>query len=276
MFFATLRLLHIFFFRALGSMFFYLFKKRRRIAISNIKKCQKFLENRIGDRVSPIKIVKKSFACLGQTLGDFLLLRKYTNKNIDKYVIAKNLNYLEEAVEKGNGVIISTAHFGSWELAAHYFALKGFKSLIIYNKFKKPVWFDDIVKRQRENSGNTLLLKDNSFLSLYKHLKKGGIIILLTDQHAFPPEGERVSFLGQDAWTHTAFVKMSKKTGAPIIPAFMFVEGISSYSIELCKPIYPEDFSVLDLTRACNIALEDAIVRAPHLWMWQHRRFKEL
>jgi len=270
MVFATLRLVHILFFRAVGKLFFYVFKKRRKIALQNVKRC--------GYKPAK-KIVKKSFVNLGHTLGDFLLLKFYTNKNIDKFVRVKNIDYLEQAISKGKGVILSGAHFGSWELAAHYLALKGYKSLILYNKFKKPYWLDGVVKKQRERNGNRLVDKKNSFLSLYKHLKNGGLTVLLTDQHAAEHEGEKVKLLGQDVFTHTTFIKMSIKTEAPIVPAFLFVDGISKYTIKLFKPIDPKNYksenAIKLMTRECNKALEKSIKKAPHLWMWQHRRFKD-
>lgn len=279
---ATLRFLHILFFRFLGNLFFYVFKKRRRVALENVEKCYSFLFR--GEEYSARKakrIVKKSFAHLGHTLGDFLFLKWYTKSNIDRYVTCKNLEYLQDALRQGKGVILSGAHFGSWELAAHVLALKGLNGVVLYNKFKKPAWLDRVVKLQRERSGNILLAKQNSFLSLYKQLKKGGIVVLLTDQHAVPPEGEKISLLGVDAWAHTTFVKMSVKTGALIVPAFMHVKGYSKYIIEFFKPIDPQDFEqepnqVLAMTKLCNKALEQSVVASPHLWMWQHRRFKEL
>ena len=103
----------------------------------------------------------------------------------------------------------------------------------------------------------------------------------MTDQHAVPPEGIKVSLLGQDAWTHATFVKMSIKTGAPIIPAYMFIKGYSKYTIEFGEPIFPGDYAekkdpIYSMTCACNKALERAVNARPELWMWQHRRFKKI
>jgi len=279
---ATLRFLHILCFRFIGRIFFYLFRKRRKIAIENVKKCYPFIFK--GEKYSEAKvrkIVKKSFINLGHTLGDFLFLKWYTKNNIDNYVTFKNRDYFEQALSKGDGLILSAAHFGGWELSAHVLALKGFESLVLYNRFKRPSWLDRVVKKQRERSGNRLILKQNSFLSIYKWLKKGGVVALLTDQHAIPPEGEKMRLLGVDAWVHTSFIKMSIKTGALIVPAFMHVKGNYRYEIEFFKPIDPRDFvdcenQALAMARECFKALEESIIKSPHLWMWQHRRFKNL
>ncbi|MBU1008122.1 lysophospholipid acyltransferase family protein [Candidatus Dependentiae bacterium] len=282
MVFATLRLILILFFRSIGRALFYFFKKRRQVALKNVTRCYSFIfKNKSYSRGKTRRLVKQSFAGLGHNLADFLLLGWYTRDNINRYVSAHSLHHLKQAQAKGRGVIISTAHFGCWELAAHYLALKGFKSLIIYNKFKGADQLDGCIKQQRERSGNRLIAKKNSYLSLYKHLKRNGSVMLVTDQHAFPPEGAKVSFLGQDAWTHTAFIKMSIKTGAPIVPAYMFVQGYTKYLIEFSRPIDPDDFvscrdPIYEMTRACNEALERSIVESPELWMWQHQRFKQV
>ena len=125
----------------------------------------------------------------------------------------------------------------------------------------------------------TIVPPITTYVSLFKHIKNGGAVTIMTDQHAVPPEGINVPLLGQDAWTHATFVKMSIKTGAPIVPAYMFVKGYSKYVIKFGEAVFPEAYlgnkdPVYDMTLACNKALGCAIKTHPELWMWQHRRFK--
>ena len=218
---------------------------------------------------------------LGHSLADFLLLKFYTKKNIDKYVQIKGLEYLEQALKRNKGIIFSTAHFGSWELAAHCFALKGFKSLILYNPIKKPLWLENFVKKRREISGNCLIPKKNSLFSIYKKLRKGDMVSILIDQSCLPGDGRKINLFGYETWTHTAFIKLSLKTGAPIVPGFIFTKSLFKYEIDISEPLYPEKFvEFKDLEKqialTSNQTLEKAICKAPELWMWQHRRFKNL
>ncbi|MCK4517968.1 lysophospholipid acyltransferase family protein [Candidatus Babeliales bacterium] len=280
MFFATarqasLRLASLAFFRLLGVVFFCCFKKRRKIAIKNIIRCLPV------DHKRAKAIARKSFISLGHTLGDFLLLPKYTKKNIDRYVSIKHLDVLKEAVASKRGVILVGAHFGSWELAAHALALHDLPSLIVYNKFKASCWFEGYAKRRRELSGNKLILKEQAMLPLYKHLKIGRMATLVVDQHAHPPLGIKIPFFGIDAWTHTSFAKMSLKTGALVVPGFMFINGLFRYTINFETIFDPDDFRdkpdpVYSMVLAFNQELEVAIKRAPEQWMWQHRRFKKV
>ncbi|MFA5074761.1 MAG: lysophospholipid acyltransferase family protein [Candidatus Babeliales bacterium] len=279
MIFATFRFVMIFIFRFLGKIAFYCSKKRKPIAKKNIDLCFKVKNN--FDVKRNEKILKNSFISLGHAFADFLLLRFYNNKNIDKYVHVKNINYLHDALSLGHGVIITTAHFGSWELAAHYLALKNYKSLILYNPIKKHDWLEKLVKNNRELNGNILISKHNALLPVYRQLKNGKTVIFIIDQHCHPSDGIKVPLFGHNVWTHTAFIKLSLKTGAPILPGFIFIKNLFKYELEVFKPLYPQDYKNFEnpvdtMALASNNMLERAILKDAGSWMWQHRRFKDL
>lgn len=276
MIFATFRLLLILALRLLGRISFYFAKKRKKIAFDNVDLC--FSRK---SKIKKNKIVRDSYISLGHSLADFLLLRFYKKRNIDKYVEGKNFFYLEKVLEAGKGLILSTAHFGSWELAAHYLALKGYKSIILYNPIKKPIWLESYVKRNREINGNILLPKQASFLTIYRHLKNGGIVTFIADQHCSANDGIQVPLFNIDVWTHTSLIKLSLKTGAPIISGFMYTKNLFKYELELQNPLWPKNFltttdSEYHMAHESNKNLEAAIIKKPGHWMWQHRRFKNL
>jgi Kdo2-lipid IVA lauroyltransferase/acyltransferase len=282
MIFATTRLIIILLCRIAGLAAFYLFSSRKKIAIKNISRC--LFSKKNNDKIIQKKcatIARKCFILQEQTLADFLLLKFYTKQNINKFVTIKNRRNIEDALIKKRGLIISTGHFGSWELAAHVFAQKGFKSLIPYNPIKKYPSVDRWIKKKRETGGNQLVSKNNSLIKIYKHLKNNKIVSILVDQYCIPEQGLQVPFFGLHPWTHTSFIKLSLKTGSPIVPGFMFTNGLFSYSLEFFKPLYPEEFShhkdpVYEMARAHNQILETTITKSPANWMWQHRRFKNI
>jgi Kdo2-lipid IVA lauroyltransferase/acyltransferase len=273
MIFATSRLILIFLCRLLGLLAFYLFRSRKEIALENLSRSLSF------SKKETLRIARQCFIHQGQTCADFLLLRFFSKKNIKQFVTLKNEHYVEESLRKKNGVIISTGHFGSWELAAHAMALAGYQSMIPYNPVKKFPRLDDFIKKQRGSGGNILIPKQNSLIKIYQHLKNKKIISILVDQYCIPEQGLQVPFFGQQPWTHTSFIKLSLKLGTPIVPGFMLTHDLSSYTLEFLPPLNPEDFRsaqdpVSEMALAHNRILEKTIRRAPELWMWQHRRFK--
>jgi len=277
MIFATLRIVTILFFRGVGLIAYMFSKKRKNIAFKNINIC--FSAKNKTMLIKNKNIIKKSFVLLGQSLADFVLIRFYKKDKIKKYFKIKKLDLFKKALEQKRGLILSTAHFGSWELAAHFLALNGFKSLILYNPVRKYKWLERVIKNNREYSGNILIPKQNSFLSLYRHLKKGGIVLLASDQNCYPPDGIKYKLFSCDAFLHTAFIKLSIKTGAPIVPGFVYTKNLFSYEMDICEPIYPENFAnmknpELEILKIHTNMLENAIKKGPENWLWTHRRFK--
>ncbi len=209
------------------------------------------------------------------------MLKFYNKNNVDRYLDVENLHHFKDAKNKGKGVIFSTAHFGSWELAAHIFALKGFKSLILYKPLKKPQWLEVWVKKRRQINGNVLISKYNAMLTVFRALKKGKMVGFIADQHCTPEDGLLVPFFGHKVWTHTSFIKLSLKTGAPIVPGFMITKNFFKYEMKVFKPLYPQDFlqyenPEYEMAVASNKILEQIIRKKPENWMWMHRRFKNL
>ena len=135
------------------------------------------------------------------------------------------------------------------------------------------------VKKNRELSGNILIPKEGSLLTLFRHLKKGGIVLLATDQHCYPPDGIEAPLFGKMVRSHNAFIKLSLKTGAPIVSGFSYIKDLFSYELELSDVIDPDNFKnsdnpEYDMLVKSNQVLENAIRKAPEHWMWSHRRFK--
>ena len=282
MIFATTRLILVLLFRIAGLAAFYLFSNRKKIALKNISLC--LFSKKNYDKITQkecTSIARKSFILQGQTIADFLLLKFYTKQNINKFVTIKNRQNIEDALRKKRGLIISTGHFGSWELAAHVFAQNGFKSLIPYNPMKKYPSVDRWIKKKREYGGNQLVSKNNSLIKIYKNLRNNKIVSILVDQYCIPEQGLQVPLFGLRPWTHTSFIKLSLKTGSPIVPGFMFTHGLFSYTLEFSEPLYPEAFlhynnPIYEMALAHNKIIENAIRKNPSLWMWQHRRFKNI
>ncbi|MFH1461722.1 MAG: hypothetical protein ABIF12_02130 [bacterium] len=276
MIFATLRLTMVLIFRFVGKIVYFCSKKRKNITLKNLHLC--FSDKSVHEIN---QIAKDSFALLGHSFADFLLVRFYKKKYLQKHFKINNFENFTSALNLGKGVILSTAHFGSFELAAHFFALMNYKSLILYNPVKKYLWLEKIVKRNREFAGNILIPKQNSLLTVFKRLKRGGAVLFAADQNCYPPDGKLIPLFSNLVYTHTGFVNLSLKTGAPIVPGFIYIKNLFDYEIDVLSPLYPQDFLKFEdpeyeMSLAINRALELAVKRFPAQWMWQHRRFKGL
>jgi Kdo2-lipid IVA lauroyltransferase/acyltransferase len=69
-----------------------------------------------------------------------------------------------------------------------------------------------------------VIYKDNALRNMIAVIRKNGTIGLLVDQTVFPEEGYLIDFLGRPAWASKAPVLIARKTGVPIVPAFIHRE----------------------------------------------------
>jgi KDO2-lipid IV(A) lauroyltransferase len=138
-------------------------------------------------------------------------------------------------------------------------------------------YLNTMVEKMRMRYNNRVIYKDNALKNMMSVIRKQGTVGLLVDQAVFPEEGCLISFLGRPAWASRAPVLMSRKTGVPVLPAFIHYE-VDHYVIDL----YPEiEFSgdssddgwKADV-QAYSRVIEQYIIKHPTSWYWVHRRWK--
>src|SRR5262249_7482729 len=92
-----------------------------------------------------------------------------------------------------------------------------------------------------------------------------------------------VPFFGRPAATSPAVALFQQKTGAPVVPVFVWPRPEGRYHLELQPPIRAEEFfgdgggregAVLRATARYTEVTETAIRRAPAAWLWRHARWR--
>ncbi len=73
--------------------------------------------------------------------------------------------------------------------------------------------------------GNFVLSKDDFGRGLLMAMRKGETVGILMDTNMTPPQGEFVRFFGIEACTGTGLAHIARKTGAAVLPGFMFWEA---------------------------------------------------
>lgn len=194
-------------------------------------------------------------------------------EGIDNFIAARG---------QGKGILILTGHFGNWEVSTTS-AITLFPEM--RGKFHfvrrpiKPEWLDRLVTRRFNEAGFGVFSKRDSLDELLAALTRGDAVVIPFDQHAGPPEGIAVEFLGHPAWTFKSLAIIALSTGAPVLPGSSWREPDGRHVLRFEAPLSPiEHRSTTEAirlnTRAYNEALERLVVRHPEQWYWVHRRWK--
>ena len=262
-----------------GRLFFRLLRRRRGIAVDNIREAAR---NGALDPVSdPVALARESFACLGRTLMECLRLYHRGLPAFEgryRFIGGEVLKErLKEAREKGQGVMFLTAHSGNWELSAQAFTHDfDFKAAIVGRS--QGYVADRILGAVRSRGGNSVILKHEGPKAMLRCLKAGGVLGTLFDQaDVVTQSGISLLFMGRPAPTTLGPLKLALTTKAMVVPYFSRRDG-DRHVFEIAEVLVPSPGAdrtwLAPTAQKLNDLLGAFIRRHPDQWMWSHRRWK--
>ena len=188
-----------------------------------------------------------------------------------------NAHILEEAIARGKGTILISAHWGGWEVAG-----LAIMSLMRNVRTVARPLDNELLERElqqiRARTGAEVVDRRKAARVLLKGLAENGLLILLTDQAVLPREGVLVPFLGHPAWTTPAPAKMALRAGSTIVFAFCIPDGLR-HRLEFQESIRADllteaERDPVELTKRINEIISRRIHARPDLWLWMHDRWK--
>ena len=245
------------------------------------------LQRVYGGRVDAAEIARIGAAHYGhlwRLVCEFVKFRWMSAAAKTALVRVEGVDNFIAARDQGKGILILTGHFGNWEVSTTA-AIGLFPEM--RGKFHfvrrpiKPDWLDRLVTRRFNEAGFGVFSKRDSLDELLAALSRGDAVVLPFDQHAGPPDGIAVDFLGHPAWTFKSLAIIALSTGAPVLPGSSWREPDGRHVLRFEPPLAPiEHQSTSEAirlnTRAYNQALERLVVRHPEQWYWVHRRWKHV
>lgn len=264
----------------LSIILFYLFSRRRKIAIDNI---QKILDvGGIASELSAVEIAKKTYANFGKTLVEIVKLYYGLGDKIVRDTIVNGKENFQKIYNKNHGAIFITGHCGNWEVFTAVFARVVGKSDLFgkAHVIARPldnIYLHKIISRVRRANGCGLIDKKGAARGLFRALKHGDVVGVLIDQASNSSEGFIVDFLGRRAWATRLPAVIAAKTGAPVIPIFIHREKnhhVVKVHPELKLLRKSDEASLQQDTQTISNAVADYIKQYPTEWLWTHQRWK--
>jgi KDO2-lipid IV(A) lauroyltransferase len=100
------------------------------------------------------------------------------------------------------------------------------------------------------------------------------------DQAVLKDEGYVIDFLGRGAWTTKMPALIARKTGTPVVPVFINLDGdrhiINIYSEVALSGEEDTEKAVMEDTKRFTGFIEEHIRQHPAEWLWIHRRWKRV
>ena len=266
------------FFRMAALLFYRFDAKRRALTITNLTYA--FPEK---SKEEIARLAKDVYIELSKTITEILLL--FTDRfDIDSAIINR-----EEAIEKlhdltsdaPNGIIVVTAHFSNWELAAHFLAKHGLPMLAVGREGNNKQIDRNFTIPFREKYGNQATTKKKAMLAMAKALKNAEAVGLLIDQKSGEVNSAKIDFFGYPAETTLSVAMLKQKFDPLVVPIFIAREEDGRYRMIIEEPIDYTAEEIEDpqmrltaMTRKYSDAIEKVIRQYPAQWFWMHNRWR--
>lgn len=228
------------------------------------------------DEAAAQEIVRAAYDHFGRSLAEFIRLPKMASR-LDEIVELHGEEHLRAAMEQGHGVIFLAAHIGCWEYGAALLAQHGFPVNAIGAEQRDPR-ITETIERLRASAGVKPVGKGMDLRAAIDCLRKKEILCVLLDQDA-REAGVVAPFLGFPASTPIGPLKMAKKFGSPVVPAYILrnPDGVTM-TMHIEPALATNDGSpfgsdLLYAATACNDAISRWIRMAPGQWMWMYPRW---
>jgi KDO2-lipid IV(A) lauroyltransferase len=196
---------------------------------------------------------------------------RFPARETGRIVSFEGLQHLEEVLAEGRGAIAVSAHFGNWELLGAAISEHGHPLSVLVQPPSKSA-FERLVIEFRASAGVKTLANHGvaSLRPVFKALGRNEVVGLICDQH-----GENLDAFGR-LFGHPVSVpaspySLSKKTGAAILPMFIFRQKGERHLLRISPPLEadsPDDFA----QKLCR-HFETAILAQPEQWLWAHDRW---
>jgi len=258
--------------RRMGDIVYHANLKRRMIAYANLKAA--FPEKTQNELK---RINRAHFENLGMNVIELLKLPFMVKDFLKSRVKLENADRIKSSLEKGKGVIVLTAHFGNWEIASLAASLNGY-TMSVFAREQKYERLNDLLNQFRQSTGCKVITKGFSVKDIIRTLNNNGIVAMLSDQDA-GASGVFVNFFNRPASTAPGIVVFSLKTGADILPSFIWRIGAGNHiasageAFQLINTGNKENDVKENLQKIADI-LEGYIKKFPEQWLWAHKRWK--
>jgi len=257
--------------KILGRLSYTFAKRRRQIATINIRRCFPELSADEQEKLVQDTMEATAFALFETGIGWFW--PRWRQRKLFEY---GDLQQLRDYQQQKQGTILLTLHFTTLEMAGVGFGLAFDNIAMSYRPHNNAV-YDFLQSRGRaSHNDSSATVSARDVKGMVRTLRDGKFVAYFPDQDYGRKHSVFAPFFGIDAATVTALPRLSKMSGAPVIPVMcMRDDSIGKYRIwvEPSWENYPVGDDVEDAARI-NRHVEQAIRLYPEQYLWVHRRFK--
>lgn len=255
-----------------GALMIRFAKKDRRLIESNLMKVYKLPPHSNFTKAFVKQVSQHQAAAMVETLAEAV--------GSKPRIVIEGLDALSETVDRqlsrNKGLIVITAHLGSWEFVANSVAGVSNRPFYALAKPSKLPAFTSFLNEVRNSMKTKVLWTDrkNLLRDMISVLRRGEVLGFVMDQKPEARRGPVVSFMGQDTEFVSGPARIALRCKTPILAVYAIRTGNWSYRM-ITERISSDGKSEHELTQAMASSIERAIRSYPDQWLWNYKRWRK-
>jgi lauroyl/myristoyl acyltransferase len=185
---------------------------------------------------------------------------------------------IRSGMAPGHGMIITTGHFGSWDLggaiAARHVPLSA-----IADTFKDPR-LDSLLQGHRREKSVDIIPVSSAARRVLPELRASRAVAIVIDRPVTRERGVEVTFFGHRTYVPIGSAALAIKSGAAIMPCYVWYAPNNRYYIRAFPPVFPRAVrgqaertrEIQRLTQYMFACQEEVVRQCPTQW-FMFRRF---
>jgi KDO2-lipid IV(A) lauroyltransferase len=212
------------------------------------------------------------FRMSARNFGELLRLRYLTPEALTRLVpiSVQDLAVFQEARQRGQGIVIATAHMGAFDLVGHAIAAQGVPLTVITGRTTSRFLFDAVTHLRQSHGVAMVEPTPGGVRRVIRALRRGEIAAFLVDYDFFQ-NGLPVRFFGRETTLPPGPIRIARDTGALVVPVFPR-RGPAGHELTLGKPFQVPKTADIDADLAAGMELmktrlEGGIAATPDQWV---------
>jgi Kdo2-lipid IVA lauroyltransferase/acyltransferase len=263
-----------------GNLIYYFLPFRRKMVLKNMR----HVFSSVLTPEEIVKLAKCFYSHIAKCIKEIFTLRFLSIEKLKQRVKVISADKVTSALDRNQGVIVLTGHFGSWEYAPLTAVLQFPQLQGRFHMIRKTIrirFLENFLFKQSYQAGINVIPNRNAILAIEKALRQKDVVVFVMDQHASvqAKKGIEVEFFGHRVGTYRSLAVVARASQAPVIPMMTYRQKDGTHILYCYDPIpwIKHDNSQQEIylnTRRYNQILEQWIINYPEQWLWMHNRWK--
>lgn len=179
---------------------------------------------------------------------------------------------LQVATAGGKGAVITTGHFGSWDLAGAVVA-REVPICAVADAFKDPR-VNTLLQDHRRARGVDIIPVPGAPRRIARELDDGRVVAIVVDRPVRPERGVEIQFFGKATFVPAGAAALAVRLGAAVMPGYVWYAPGNRYYMRAFPPAFPTAVTtprdrsdeVRRLTQYMLSCQEQVVREAPTQW----------